>query len=242
MRIIPVVDLKGGQVVRGLAGRRHEYRPIVSRLTSSSSPVEVGRAFRDQLGLTQVYLADLDAIAGAEPAWATYHALQALGLRLWIDPGIRDHELAERLAAEGIDTVVVGLETVAGPDVLARICQTLGSQRVVFSLDLNEELPLGDTSRWARADVPSLAAEAVAAGVKRVLILDLARVGVGSGTGTEKLCSDLAKAFPPLEIAAGGGVRGAEDLHRLKQCGVHAVLVASALHDGRLEPNDWAAL
>ena len=31
MKILPVIDLKGGVVVRGVAGRRDEYRPIVSQ-------------------------------------------------------------------------------------------------------------------------------------------------------------------------------------------------------------------
>ena len=29
MEVIPVLDLKGGLVVRGVAGRRDEYRPVV---------------------------------------------------------------------------------------------------------------------------------------------------------------------------------------------------------------------
>ena len=41
MRILPVLDLKGGQVVRGLAGRRQEYQPIRSRLTPSCQPLAV---------------------------------------------------------------------------------------------------------------------------------------------------------------------------------------------------------
>ena len=37
-------------------------------------------------------------------------------------------------------------------------------------------------------------------------------------------------------MLVGGGVRGVEDLRRLKRSGASAVLVASALHDGRLTP------
>src|SRR5437660_464634 len=32
MRVLPVLDLLGGQVVRGVGGQRHQYRPVVSRL------------------------------------------------------------------------------------------------------------------------------------------------------------------------------------------------------------------
>ena len=66
MRIIPVLDLLKGQIVRGIAGQRQEYRPIVSKLSASSNPLDVARAFRDHLNFTLFYLADLDAITGSK--------------------------------------------------------------------------------------------------------------------------------------------------------------------------------
>src|SRR5712691_3128794 len=98
MRIIPVLDLKAGKVVRGIGGRREDYRPIASRLTPSCHPVDVAVAFRTHFGLAQLYLADLDAIAGALPDLATYGSLQSNGFRLWVDAGIHEAEMAGRLA------------------------------------------------------------------------------------------------------------------------------------------------
>src|SRR5262245_53488615 len=129
MRINPVIDLKGGQVVHARAGRREDYRPISSRLTPSSDPVDVAQAFRAHFRLTEPYLADLDAIAGAPPALATYAALRSLGFRLCIDAGVRDVSGSEPLAAAGIDQIVVGLETMAGPDTLAGIFHRIGPDR-----------------------------------------------------------------------------------------------------------------
>src|SRR5947209_19648396 len=62
MQIIPVLDLMGGRVVRGVAGRRSEYRALTSALTASSKPLDVARAFRLHFGLATLYVADLDAI------------------------------------------------------------------------------------------------------------------------------------------------------------------------------------
>src|SRR5437868_13104425 len=76
MPILPVIDLMGGQVVRGVAGRREAYRPMVSTLTDSSDPLAVACAFRKRFGFEELYLADLDAIAGGEPASALYKQLQ----------------------------------------------------------------------------------------------------------------------------------------------------------------------
>ena len=118
MRVVPVLDLMGGRVVRGVAGRRAEYRPVVSRLTASPEPLAVARAFRQEFGLTELYVADLDAVAGGEPAFALYDLWAADGFQLWIDAGVRGMERARRVAEAGAEAVVVGLETVSGPDVL----------------------------------------------------------------------------------------------------------------------------
>ncbi|MFO0844326.1 MAG: HisA/HisF-related TIM barrel protein [Gemmataceae bacterium] len=230
MRVIGVLDVMGGVVVRGVAGRREQYRPIVSRLCRSADPATVARALVETFGLRELYLADLDAIAGADPAWAVYDAVRDSGATLWIDAGVREVEDGVRIAAAG--TVVAGLETVAGPQVVQGLAARLGS-RLVFSLDLRGGSPLS----WGQ-DAGGVARLAIDSGARRLLVLDLARVGVGEGTGTEGLCARLAAAYPEVEISAGGGVCGRRDLERLQGCGVHAALVASALHDGRLTRND----
>lgn len=234
MRILPVIDLKDGRVVRAIGGRRREYQLVVSRLTPSCEPLAVAQAFRARYGLTELYLADLDALTGADPALAVYATLRAQGFRLWVDAGVRDAAGVAPLADAGVESIVVGLETVRGPAELATVCATWGWKRIVFSLDLKNGAPLGDLAAWQAADAWSIVSQAIAAGVRRVLVLDLARVGGGQGIGTDELCARLIAAYPEVEVSAGGGVRDDGDLRRLEQLGVHAVLVASALHDGRL--------
>lgn len=227
----------GGVVVRGVGGRRHEYRPVVSRLTASCAPGDVAAAFRQHFGLNELYLADLNAIGGAAPDVALYQALRRDGFALWVDAGVRDGAAAGLLAASGVEGVVIGLETVRGPDELARACRDHG-ERVVFSLDLRGGAPTGGGSGWRQPDARGIAAEAVALGVRRLLVLDLLRVGERGGLGTEALCAVLAADHPEVELAAGGGVRDVGDLRRLRDHGVGAALVASALHDGAIRRRD----
>jgi phosphoribosylformimino-5-aminoimidazole carboxamide ribotide isomerase len=245
MRVIPVLDVLNGVVVRGVGGRRSEYRPIVSRLTSSTAPLDVARALISSFHPGELYLADLDAIAGAKPALDVCRRIRELGVRLWVDAGVRDADGAKQVADAGCD-VVAGLETVPSPEVLEEIVAAVGADRVVFSLDLRDGLPLrewpeprGDRSPKLSASsrqVRRHAATAVACGITRLIVLDLARIGGGAGTGTEELCREIASTYPHVEVIAGGGVAGPEDLKRLEACGVRGVLVASALHDGHFRP------
>lgn len=241
MRVVPVLDVMRGEVVRGVGGRRHEYRPIVSRLTPSSRPLDVAEALASHFGCGELYVADLDAILGGEPAWPLFTALREQGFRLWVDAGVQRMTRACQLADQGIDSIVVGLETVAGPAELAEMVQAFG-EHIVFSLDLRQGEPLGDRNAWQGGDAEAIAAQAVQLGVRRVLVLDLVQVGANSGPGTRRLCAHLRAKHPHVSISAGGGVRHRGDLEELRASGVEVVLAASALHDGRLTRADLEGL
>lgn len=242
--ILPVLDLLHGQIVRGVAGRRDEYRPIVSKWIDSAAPRAVAEALCTRFGFKTFYLADLDAIQGDPIALATYQNLHAMGLVLWIDAGISSTlspALTEILKIEPF-CAVVGLETVDGPAALAQILDATDKRRIVFSLDLKSGQPLIRASTWKENDPWAIATQAIEMGIERLIILDLGRVGVGDGVGTEDLCARMKMAYPKVQLIAGGGVRGIDDVLRLQDIGVDYVLVASALHDGRIGPDDLKRL
>lgn len=247
MQVIPVIDLKGDKVVHGVAGRRDEYEPIKSDLVSSALPAPVADALVQKVGASQAYLADLDAIAGGQPAWNTYGQIAAAGLSLWVDAGLADVARAtqfKRLIGAGapFEAIIAGLETVGRAELLAQLIDEVGDGRLVFSLDLKEGRPIvaDAESPWASATAEAIAREVVEMGVRRIIVLDLAQVGVADGVKTLELCRMLRQIDDELEIVSGGGVRGIDDLWKMHQAGCNGALVASALHDGRLTPGDIA--
>jgi phosphoribosylformimino-5-aminoimidazole carboxamide ribotide isomerase len=238
VRIVPVIDLMGGRVVRGVGGRRHEYQPIRSVLTDRTDPASLARAFV-VLGLPQAYVADLDAIAGAEPDWQAYGRMAECGSELWIDAGLADGEHARRMASFAVagaplSGIVAGLESLPSAAVLAEILQAVGPARLIFSLDLKRGEPIVRAPQWQGSSAAQVASAAIDLGVRRLIVLDLAGVGMGQGVSTLALCRELRDANPDLEIIAGGGVRGVHDVRALQAAGCSAALVASALHDGRI--------
>lgn len=249
MRMLPVIDLLGGQVVRGVAGRRESYRPIVSQIAGDASPRAVAAALVSAFGFSDVYIADLDAIAGAPPAWGDYEAIAACGLRLWVDAGVGDRQRAMSLMASpsncaSAQRIIVGLESLQSRAALVEIANVIPPELRVFSLDLKDGRPLTKLSDWASASPLDITSAAVAAGFQSLIVLDLARVGMGLGTGTGELCRAIHTRWPEVELIGGGGVSSADDLARLASDGLDYVLVASALHDGRLTRADiqrWCA-
>ncbi len=248
MRVIGVVDLLDGQAVHAQAGRRECYAPVRA---TASVPIEPGDAvalaqtYLRDLGLAELYVADLDAILrrASDPARGDSRvaALAALGAPLWLDAGVSSVERAHRALDLGAAFVVVGLETLPSYSALARICDAVGGARVAFSLDLRAGKPIvaGDGVP-VDEPAPLLAARAADAGAGAVIVLDLARVGTGSGLDFAMIAR-VRDAAPGPTLIAGGGLRGPEDLARLAEAGCDGVLVATALHDGRLDAEAVAA-
>lgn len=229
MNIIPVLDLRGGVVVRARMGERHHYRPIVSPLSPTSDPVDVMRGLLSVHPFTTFYLADLDAIQGTCDNEPVLRRLQAEfpALVFWVDNGVADVEAAERWLDAGLGHLVFGSESQRD---VALLRHMTGRDRIVLSLDFRGEAFQG----------PSALLDEVTLWPQRLIVMTLARVGSGAGPDLDRLCAirDLAAG---RDIYAAGGVRDGADLAILRRAGISGALVATSLHDGRLRGSDIEA-
>jgi phosphoribosylformimino-5-aminoimidazole carboxamide ribotide isomerase len=237
VRIIPVIDVMGGVVVRAVGGRREEYRPIRSRLTDSTDPVQVAEALLRVTGSRELYVADLDAITGGRRNPNLYAALHALGCNVWLDAGYRVEEDYAGLEEFMRLSAVFGSESGATPSVVRRFVERFGADRGVISIDLAPGTTIGNL--WSLGHLPEtnwprLAGGVLDMGARRVIVLDLWRVGTNRGVSTGEIAGLMKRSQPSLEVITGGGVRDWDDVKRLEDAGADAVLVASSLHDGTL--------
>ena len=240
MRVIPVIDLKGGVAVHAVRGDRERYRPLRSRIAEGSDPVRLARAVRERFGLEELYVADLDAIAG-RPASSQIVAALAHEGRVMVDAGTATGTAVAGLLELGVARVVIGTESLPGAAAFRRLRAELPDAALVLSLDhrggrLLPPDPALDGS--AAADALARLAEA---GAREVIVLDLMRVGSGEGPDVT-LLGELHDRFPEIELLAGGGVRHAADLRALAAAGASGALVATALHRGAIAAGELRAL
>jgi phosphoribosylformimino-5-aminoimidazole carboxamide ribotide isomerase len=240
MRVIPVIDLKGAAAVHAVRGERERYRPLRSELVTGCDPVAVARAVRDKLGLDELYVADLDAIAGRRAHRETIAAL-AREVRVMVDAGVTEVAQVGRLLELGVARVVIGTETLANERALARLRAALPDAPLVLSLDLRAGRVLSAEPALQRLSAPEALARLGRAGVREAIALDLARVGSGAGPDVA-LARELSARFPDVELLSGGGVRDLADLHALAEAGVAGALLATALHSGAIGRDDLRAL
>ena len=190
----------------------------------------------NDLGARELYVADLDAIAGGFGAANrdVVTAIAAAGAPVWLDAGTSSVESARAALALSASTVVVGLETLTSFEALAEICAAVDGRRVAFSIDLRDGRPIAlpnvDHANWPATVI---ADRAVGAGAGTVVVLDLARVGTSSGIDVD-LMRAVRHAAPNVAVFAGGGVRGQSDLDQLRAVGCDGALVATALLSGAI--------
>ncbi|MEO2019286.1 MAG: HisA/HisF-related TIM barrel protein [Fuerstiella sp.] len=241
MEIIPVLDILNAVVVRGVAGQRDRYRRVHSQLTPSCDPSVIMRAFTEEFHLRRFYIADLDAIQFQQLNRCTIAELAGGPASLIVDRGIRSAVDVEELLDLGVGQVVVALETLDGPDTARALVSSFGAEQLVLSLDLKNGRPLTVNPGWTTVKPFDIAQELIDVGLRHMIVLDLAAVGLDEGTPTIDLCRRLRSLLPDGTIITGGGVSDCADLRRIAAAGVDGVLVASALHDGRLSAEDIRA-
>ena len=224
MQIIPVIDLKDGLVVHAVRGDRSQYQAIDqnSLITNSSEADVVIANLLKIKDFKSIYIADLNAICGLGNHRVLINQLLSAypEIEFWIDDG---SELADcqSYPARNYKTVI-GTESQNQP------VNQLDAD-LILSLDFKQDQAAGHGD-WFKSNQfwP-----------KRIIVMTLNRVGSQLGPDFEKL-TDLRQNYPDKTIIAAGGIRDLADLQQLKQLGIDAVLIASALHNGRLTADDLA--
>ena len=230
MEIIPVIDLKGGEVVRARAGRRDDYRPIETPLSPSSTPREVVAGLLRLFSFHHLYVADLDAIErrGDHDAALAFLAAEHPGLDFWVDNGIHDEATAAAWLDRDLGRLVIGSESQTGTGLVRALRY---HPRAALSLDFRGDTFVGPSEILENADIWP----------ERVIVMTLARVGAGQGPDLHRL-ADIQRRAPRRLVYAAGGVRNIADLRALAQMGIAGALVATALHAGAITSSEFESL
>jgi phosphoribosylformimino-5-aminoimidazole carboxamide ribotide isomerase len=228
LQVIPVIDLKLGQVVHAKQGQRAIYQPIKSILSSTSDVFSTVKGLLKLYPFRTLYIADIDAISSTGSHFEQIELLSAMypDVMWWVDNGVHNVDARILYAPQANIRSVFGSENLHSLQDY-RIVSNAYTNRQVLSLDKLDNQELG-------------AVEFHTSGLywpNDVICMTLNRVGSQAGPDRERLQAlmqlNLARR-KPVNIFAAGGVRDLEDLLRLKQLSIAGALVASALHNGEI--------
>jgi len=228
MDVVPVIDVRHGVAVAAVRGERASYRPLSTPLAESSDPIAVARGYAALFTFPILYAADLDGIEGRprnnKLASAIASALR--GVSVWVDDGTPAREAAHRIAEIGDGTLVLGTESMTGHEDVAAL-RALRRDGYVLSLDFKSDAFTGPP---AVLDEPQHWPE-------KLIVMTLARVGAGEGPDVARV-ADIVARGDGRRIYAAGGVRDRADIEALHKAGAAGVLVATALHTGKIKAGD----
>ncbi len=231
MQIIPVIDLMQGQVVHAKRGIRSQYQPIESVLCTSSAPLNLIDALLKLYPFQTLYIADLDAILGVgnHTELTSEISQKYPDLTIWLDCGIRQVN-ARALYHRNNIRPVVGSENIVNLQDYRAISYGCESQHIL-SLDYSATSAMGIAELHSSARFwPD-----------NTICMTLNAVGNTQGVDIDKL-NDLIQLNSarkiPSNLYAAGGVRHLADIYLLEKMGIAGVLVATALHAGKLTKAD----
>ncbi len=228
MQLIPVIDLKAGQVVHAIAGNREEYQPIVSQICESAEPLHVLQRLIALTAAETVYVADLDGICSGIADEELTRQLAGCGRQILLDAGFRNYgDLEPARLLPTVTPVIstesfVGFGELRGADDLRRLC---------CSVDLRDGVLQAADHSLCGLTPFEIVELLYQRGLRSLIILDVAAVGSSRGLGSVlQICRALRAEFHDLAVITGGGVHSLRCIQSAEAAGVDGLLTATALH------------
>ena len=229
-RIIPCLDVKDGQVVKGIN---------FLGLKEVGDAVGMGRRYSEEGADELVYL-DISATFEGRRTFVDLVSRIALEINIpfTVGGGISSLEDAARLLDAGADKVSLNSAAIADPALISRIADHYGSQFVVVAIDARQT-----EGRWMATthggrvqtdrELFSWAREAQERGAGEILFTSMDHDGTKAGyalEATARLCEELSIPV----IASGGAGCTAHIVDVLTQGKADAALAASIFHYGEI--------
>ena len=229
-RIIPCLDVKNGQVVKGIN---------FEGLREVGDAVEMGvRYARD--GADELVYLDISATREGRGTFAALVEQIALGIDMpfTVGGGIGSLDDAARLLDAGADKISVNSAALARPELISELAGKYGSQFVVVAIDAKQMdgqwiCTTHGGSRFTERELYSWAREAQERGAGEILFTSMDHDGTKAGYACDvyaRLCTDLS-----IPVIASGGAGSVQDIVDVLTVGkADAALAASIFHYGEI--------
>lgn len=233
-RIVPCLDVRDGQVVKGIRFRDHRVMGDI---------IELAARYRDQ-GADELVFYDITASPegrSVDVGWVR-RVSETIDIPFCVAGGIRSVESAARVLAQGADKISINTPALEDPDLIDRLVKAFGSQCVVIGVDSladqgaytvrshtgdpdHMRTPGRQTLEWLR--------EVVDRGAGEVVLNCMSADGTRAGYDVEQLRA--ARKLLPIPLVASGGAGSPEHFIAVfQQADVDAALAATVFHSGQI--------
>jgi phosphoribosylformimino-5-aminoimidazole carboxamide ribotide isomerase len=229
MLVIPAIDLKEGNCVRLVQGKKDALTVY------SNNPGNTAKRW-ESAGATLLHIVDLDgAFSGDQKNLdAIIKIRKSVKIVLQVGGGIRDSGNLLKLFSAGVDRVIIGTAAIEDPEFLTYSCSKHPG-RVLTGIDASD----GMVAIKGWEEVTSITAKELAkrlemVGIAGIIYTDIKRDGMLSGPNIEATREMVESVRIP--VIASGGISCLEDIKNLMKIkNIWGAITGKAIYSGTLD-------
>lgn len=235
IKIIPAIDIINGHCVRLSQG---DYQRITDY---SESPAAMAENF-EALGFKRLHVVDLDGARSGKVI--NIKALKEITSRtnLIVDfgGGIKSEEDLKNVFEAGASAVSIGSIAVSDPDIVSLWADSFGAEKFIISADVRDNIVR--TNGWTKNSgitLNQLISRYRNKNIHRVLCTDISRDGMLCGSNIE-LYQTIMEQFPDCKLIASGGISSLDDIKKLDEAKIPAVVIGKAIYEQQINLEELA--
>jgi cyclase len=233
-RIVPCLDVRDGQVVKGVQFRNHRVMGDI---------IELAARYRDE-GADELVFYDITASPegrSVDTDWIR-RVSETIDIPFCVAGGIRSVKAAGRVLAQGADKISINTPALENPDLIDDLVRAFGSQCVVIGVDsiadgdvytVRSHTGTPDAMRKPGRETLAWLRETVNRGAGEIVLNCMSADGTRAGYDIAQL--KAARQCLPIPLVASGGAGTAGHFTEVfRQADVDAALAATVFHSGQI--------
>lgn len=229
MLVIPAIDLKDGQCVRLLQGRKEAVTVY------SNDPVAMAKQWESS-GAELLHIVDLDgALTGSQKNLNTIIRIrESVTISIEVGGGIRNIKKIGSLIEIGINRVILGTTAVHSPGIVRMACDRYPG-KILIGIDARDgKVAVKGWEEVTSVDAKWLARSAEASGAAGIIYTDISRDGMLTGPNIIAI-QEMVQAVN-IPVIASGGVSSINDIRNLMKIkNLWGVIIGKAIYSGALD-------
>lgn len=233
-RIIPCLDVRDGQVVKGVQFRNHRVMGDI---------IELAGRYRDW-GADELVFYDITASPEGRRVdvdWVR-RVSETIDIPFCVAGGIRSVEDAAQVLTQGAEKISINTPALERPGLIDELVQAFGSQCVVIGIDsiaegeaytVRSHTGTPDHMRAPGKKTLDWIAEVEVRGAGEIVLNCMSADGTRSGYDIDQLQAARATTSLPL-IASGGAGTPGHFLEAFRVADVDGALAATVFHSGQI--------
>ena len=236
IQVIPSIAIRNGKVVKMRKGDPSSEKAY------NENPLDLAKRFEAH-GIEVVHLVDLDGAERGSPK--NYHVLETIAghtdLKVDFTGGICTDGDIDKAYEFGAAYITASSIAVTNPELFASWIISYGREKMTLGADVTDIVSKKIAFRgWLKKSEITLFDHLqyfYDRGLKYVKSTDVSRDGVLEGPAFS-FYQEIVDNFKDLKVLASGGVRGVDDIKKLNDIGIFAVIFGKAYYEGILKLKD----